>query len=97
LISLDGFAASYLRRNLSQSLEAFAECGTQAEFIYPSFPSKTFPNHYTIVTGLYPESHGIIDNSFQDLLVDEKIAYQRTTKNPKWYNGEPASETSIGR
>ena len=59
ILSFDGFAREYLERRIVKSLEFISECGVKADRVFPSFPSKTFPNHYTMVTGLYPESHGI--------------------------------------
>lgn len=50
LISLDGFRADYLDRGRNPSLERLAQCGVHAPFMRPVFPTKTFPNHYTIVT-----------------------------------------------
>lgn len=76
ILSFDGFAKEYLERRIVKSLELIAECGVKADRVYPSFPSKTFPNHYTMVTGLYPESHGISElkihlksNSFFQLTI----------------------------
>ncbi|KAK5970093.1 hypothetical protein GCK32_018181, partial [Trichostrongylus colubriformis] len=59
ILSMDGFARDYLDRYTLQSLSFISTCGATAERVYPPFPSKTFPSHYTMVTGLYPESHGI--------------------------------------
>ena len=59
LISLDGFRWDYIQRPEAIRLRALAARGVLAERLVPSFPSKTFPNHITLVTGLYPEHHGI--------------------------------------
>ncbi|MCJ1409010.1 ectonucleotide pyrophosphatase phosphodiesterase [Ptychographa xylographoides] len=66
LISLDGFRADFLNRNLTPTLNSFIAEGVSPKYMLPSFPSITFPNHYTLVTGLYPESHGIVSNTFWD-------------------------------
>ncbi len=66
LISLDGFRWDYLNRGLSPELSSIAEEGVKAISLKPQFPSMTFPNHYSIITGLIPEKHGIIANSFQN-------------------------------
>ena len=66
LISIDGFRADYLDRGLSPNLSALAADGVRAERMIPAFPSVTFPNHYTLVTGLYPDRHGIVNNTFED-------------------------------
>lgn len=66
LISIDGFRADYLDRGVTPTLKALADGGARAERMLPSFPSLTFPNHYTLVTGLVPDHHGIVNNSFED-------------------------------
>jgi len=59
----------------------------------PSFPTLTFPNHYTIVTGLYPSNHGIVANTFYDPDLGDDFNYAIPAKswNPKWWGGEPVS------
>ena len=67
LVSLDGFRWDYAKRDGATHLLALGKQGVWApEGMIPSFPSLTFPNHYTIVTGLYPEHHGLVANSFYD-------------------------------
>src|SRR5215813_15466520 len=66
LISLDGFRADYIDRGLTPTLAALAADGVHAKAMKPSFPTLTFPNHYTLVTGLYPDHHGIVANRFTD-------------------------------
>lgn len=66
LVSIDGFRADYLDRGVSPTLKRLAETGVRAEAMRPSFPSLTFPNHYTLVTGLRPDRHGIVNNSMED-------------------------------
>src|SRR6201996_2892281 len=65
LVSIDGFRADYLARGITPNLSALAAGGVQAA-MRPSFPSLTFPNHYTLVTGLYPDHHGIVENTMED-------------------------------
>ncbi|MEL7728485.1 ectonucleotide pyrophosphatase/phosphodiesterase [Citromicrobium bathyomarinum] len=65
LISIDGFAPRYLDRGITPNLSALAERGATAPMT-PSFPTKTFPNHYTLVTGLRPDHHGIVSNNMLD-------------------------------
>lgn len=62
----------------------------------PSFPSVTFPNHYTIVTGLYPESHGVVGNSFWDPKFQETFYYtkQEISMQSKWWDAEPLWTTA---
>ncbi|HZZ30636.1 MAG TPA: ectonucleotide pyrophosphatase/phosphodiesterase [Phenylobacterium sp.] len=66
LVSIDGFRADYLQRGKTPALAAMAADGVRATAMRPSFPSITFPNHYTLVTGLRPDRHGIVDNSMED-------------------------------
>jgi len=66
LISIDGYRADYLDRGHSPVLAALAADGVRAKGLRPVFPSLTFPNHYTIVTGLYPDEHGIVNNTMHD-------------------------------
>uniref|UniRef100_A0AC35GVL6 Uncharacterized protein n=1 Tax=Panagrolaimus sp. PS1159 TaxID=55785 RepID=A0AC35GVL6_9BILA len=89
VISLDGFAREYLDRKLVPSLDLLAKCGARADFVYPSYPSKTFPNHYTIATGLYPEAHGIVDNAAYDPNISPILEDMKKTKFPQFFGGEP--------
>ncbi|CAD5250642.1 MULTISPECIES: ectonucleotide pyrophosphatase/phosphodiesterase [unclassified Imperialibacter] len=66
LISFDGFRHDYVNTFQPPHFLEFIEEGTAAKAMIPSFPSKTFPNHYTIVTGMYPGHHGLVDNTFYD-------------------------------
>ena len=66
LVSIDGYRYDYLDRGLSPTLAALAQDGVHAEGMQPSFPSLTFPNHYTLVTGLRPDHHGIVHNTMED-------------------------------
>jgi predicted AlkP superfamily pyrophosphatase or phosphodiesterase len=90
LISLDGFRADYLDRPAAVRLRALAARGVRAERLVPAFPSKTFPNHYTIVTGLYPGEHGIVANVVRD--PELGLFSNRDTLaqwEPRWWGGEP--------
>jgi len=66
LISIDAYRADYINRGLSPTLAMLARDGVQADSMQPSFPSLTFPNHYTLVTGLRPDHHGIVNNTMVD-------------------------------
>ncbi|KQN98564.1 hypothetical protein ASF01_12195 [Stenotrophomonas sp. Leaf70] len=66
LVSIDGFRNDYLERGLTPALSALARDGVRAEYMRPSYPSITFPNHYTLVTGLRPDHHGVIANFMTD-------------------------------
>jgi predicted AlkP superfamily pyrophosphatase or phosphodiesterase len=91
LISIDGFRADYFQRGLTPNLAALAADGVRAQAMKPSFPSLTFPNHYTIVTGLYPDHHGIVNNRFTDPVTGAKFVYkeQASISDPHWWGGEP--------
>lgn len=90
LIALDGFRADYVDRPGAERLRELAARGVRAERMIPSFPSKTFPNHYTLVTGLTPEHHGIIANVIRDpQLGTFRIADTLAIWEPRWWGGEP--------
>ncbi|KAL2150298.1 hypothetical protein VTH82DRAFT_7974 [Thermothelomyces myriococcoides] len=91
IISLDGFRADFLNQGLTPTLNALVKEGISPLYMLPSFPSVTFPNHYTIATGLYPESHGVVGNSFWDPMLQEEFYYTDPSRSmdPKWWKGEP--------
>ena len=91
LVSLDGFRPDYLERYDAPNLLALAERGVRAEAMVPSFPTKTFPNHYTLVTGLYPEHHGIVANRFYDPELDATFSLRdrKDAHQARWWGGEP--------
>lgn len=84
-VSIDGFRTDYLDRGYSPTLSRLAETGVRAS-MRPSFPSVTFPNHYTLVTGKRPNRHGIVNNTFEDprfpmlFSMDAKVAF-----DPRWW------------
>ncbi len=85
LISIDGFRWDYLNRGVSPNLSALAAAGVRAERMLPSFPSITFPNHYTLVTGLYPDHHGVISNSFEDAAAPGGV-FHMSSKDEAWWD-----------
>lgn len=91
IISLDGFRADFLQRGLTPRLSAFIKEGVSPKYMLPSFPSVTFPNHYTLATGLYPESHGVVSNTFWDPDLQAEFHYTDPARSldPKWWGGEP--------
>ncbi|MBS0570523.1 MAG: alkaline phosphatase family protein [Proteobacteria bacterium] len=91
LISIDGYRADYITRGLSPNLATLASKGVRAEAMKPAFPTLTFPNHYTIVTGLYPDHHGIVNNRFTDPVTGANFVYkqQADISDPHWWGGEP--------
>ena len=97
LISLDGFRWDYQDRTDTPHLDYLSENGVRAESFIPVFPTKTFPNHLSVVTGCYPENHGIISNSMYDAEWD---AYYYIGENSapvaesRWYEREPVWVTA---
>jgi alkaline phosphatase D len=92
LVSLDGFRWDYAKRDHAVHLLLLAKQGVSApEGMMPSYPSLTFPNHFTIVTGLYPEHHGIVANRFLDPTRDARYSYTdpQTVTDGSWYSGIP--------
>lgn len=91
LISLDGFRYDYVERFQPPNISRFIEGGTAAKGLIPSFPSKTFPNHYTIATGMKPEHHGIVDNNFYNPAkgVQYSISNRDIVTDGTWYGGTP--------
>ena len=91
MLSLDGFRADYLQRGYSPNLARVANAGLRSDGLVPVFPSSTFTNHYSIVTGLYPGRHGIIGNTFYDRARSEmyRMTKRTSVEDGQWYLGEP--------
>src|SRR5471030_1819651 len=69
LVSIDGMRPDYLERGVTPNLNRLAADGARAVAMRPSFPSITFQNHYTLVTGLRPDHHGVVDNNMEDAAI----------------------------
>jgi predicted AlkP superfamily pyrophosphatase or phosphodiesterase len=97
LISIDGFRWDYLDSLPLPNLHALAREGVRARWMVPAFPTQTFPNHYTIVTGLYPAHHGIVNNTFVDPADGARFRYTDsvTVGQSRWWGGEPVWVTAI--
>jgi predicted AlkP superfamily pyrophosphatase or phosphodiesterase len=92
LVSLDGFRYDYPRKYSAPNISAMATRGSSApDGMIPAYPSVTFPNHYTLVTGLYPEHHGIVGNSFYDPQRKQIYSYHDPAAevDGTWYGGTP--------
>lgn len=90
LVSIDGFRADYLDRGLAPKLRQWANEGVRAQWMTPSYPSLTFPNHYTLVTGLRPDRHGIVHNTMWDeALGGFALSRREAVGNAAWWQGEP--------
>lgn len=90
LIGIDGFRPDYLALPEARTLRALAERGGRALAMQPSYPSLTFPNHYTLVTGLHPDRHGIVNNSMRDPALGTFAMHLRAAvAEGRWWGGEP--------
>ncbi|XP_074841730.1 autotaxin isoform X2 [Carettochelys insculpta] len=98
IFSVDGFRASYMKKGskVMPNIEKLRSCGTHSPYMRPVYPTKTFPNLYTLATGLYPESHGIVGNSMYDPVFDASFSLRGREKfNHRWWGGQPIWITSI--
>jgi predicted AlkP superfamily pyrophosphatase or phosphodiesterase len=96
LISIDAYRADYIQRGLSPTLQMLADHGVRAQSMQPSFPSLTFPNHYTIVTGLRPDHHGIVNNRMYDPNLGRfALGHSKAVDDGRWWSeGTPIWETA---
>ncbi len=99
LVSMDAFRWDYCALHPAETrhLRELARDGVSARELIPVFPSNTFPNHYSIVTGLYPAHHGIINNVMFDPMLGEFFHYNQPASSTKsqWWSGEPIWVTAI--
>ena len=91
LVSLDGFRWDYVERFKPPHLTNFINNGVKATSLLSSFPSKTFPNHYSIATGMYPDKHGLIGNSYYNYKKEAiySIGNRAVVEDGTFYNGTP--------
>jgi len=96
LVSMDAFRWDYNKIYKTPNLDRLAKDGVRAGRLIPSFPTVTFPNHYTIATGLYPDHHGLVNNSFPapELGLYYRIGDRTAVENPAFYGGEPIWKTA---
>ncbi|XP_056157503.1 bis(5'-adenosyl)-triphosphatase enpp4 isoform X2 [Lampris incognitus] len=95
LVSFDGFRADYLQRFPMPNLKLLYSQGVLVEQLTNVFITKTFPNHYSLVTGLYAESHGILSSSMYDPVTDKNFSTSHDT-DPFWWNqAEPLWITAL--
>lgn len=96
MLSIDGFRWDYTQYANTPVLDSLAKVGVMAEALIPSFPTKTFPNHYTMATGLYPDHHGIVLNSFyaDDVKMDYNKKDKSSVADSSFYSGEPIWTTA---
>lgn len=90
-ISADGFRYDYAKKFNAQNLIQLANQGVEAKSMFPAFPSITFPNHYTLATGLYPAHHGLVGNNIYDSKFKERYSLRnnKAVRDAKWYGGIP--------
>ena len=87
LISIDAYRADYIDRGLSPTLAMLARDGVHAASMQPSFPSLTFPNHYTLVTGLRPDHHGIVNNTMVDPALGKfSLSNRKAVSDGRWWD-----------
>ncbi|MBO9632009.1 MAG: alkaline phosphatase family protein [Chitinophagaceae bacterium] len=90
LISADGFRYDYIEKFNALNLKRLSSGGVRANSMIPAFPSLTFPNHYTLATGMYPAHHGLVDNTFLDPKLQRRYSISSKEVNDSaWYGGEP--------
>lgn len=91
LISLDGFRYDYLDKYAAKNLSQLTLEGVRAKWMTSVFPTLTFPNHYAIVTGLYPENSGIVNNTMYDPVFKAtfSLGNRAEVQNSRWWQGEP--------
>lgn len=91
LVSLDGFRYDYMDLFETPNLQRVATAGVRADALIPVFPVKTFPNHYSIATGMYADSHGIVGNQFFDPErgASYSLGDRAAVEDGSWYGGEP--------
>ena len=98
LISVDGLRPDYLTRGVTPNINALAAGGVRAKAMRPSFPSLTFPNHYTIVTGKRPDHHGIVNNNMEDARIPEMkfaLSNRAAVEDRRWWDeAEPVWVTA---
>jgi predicted AlkP superfamily pyrophosphatase or phosphodiesterase len=88
LVSIDGYRADYLDRGHSAALAALASDGVRAKGMRPVYPSLTYPNHYTLVTGLYPDQHGMVNNTMHDPILGSFSPPNRAANTDgRWWDG----------
>lgn len=91
VLSMDAFRWDYTNMTSTPTLDSITQVGVKASSLKPTFPSLTFPNHYSLATGLYPDNHGIVSNNFYDKTMDAtySIGNRKAVENGAFYDGEP--------
>ena len=95
ILSMDAFRWDLAARSHTPTLDSLARVGTYAE-VFPVYPSNTFPSHYAMATGLHPDHHGVVNNSFFDKMQGRKLSVfdAEDVKTPGFWGGEPIWNTA---
>lgn len=89
LVSVDGLRATTVGTGIMPTVDAIAASGVHAAWLTPSYPTQTFPNHYTLVTGLRPDHHGIVHNDMHDAVLGTFVSKRSSARDGRWWGGEP--------
>ncbi len=89
LIAIDGFRYDYFEKYRPTTINSIAASGVRAKWMTPAFPTKTFPNFYTVATGLYPANHGLVENNVWDFGTVFSMSKREEVENSRWWLGEP--------
>ena len=89
LVSVDGLRATTIGTGIMPTVDVIAASGVHAAWLTPSYPTQTFPNHYTLVTGLRPDHHGIVLNNMRDAVLGKFVSKSETARDGRWWGGEP--------
>lgn len=87
VVSYDGFRHDYLQRVKTETLDSLRRNGVTVPYMQPVFPTKTFPNHQSIATGVFAETHGIVDNTLYDRAHSK--TFSGFTDDPGFWNYHP--------
>jgi predicted AlkP superfamily pyrophosphatase or phosphodiesterase len=97
LVSIDALRADALGSGNMPALDAIAANGVRARWMKPSYPTLTFPNHYTLVTGLRPDHHGVVHNQMRDAKLGSFVSKRYETLDPRWWSGGEPLWTTMQR
>ena len=91
LIGIDALGWDFAAHTDTPALDRLRNAGATTERLIPSFPTKTFPNFYTLATGLFPGHHGLIANNIFDPEMPTRFALsdRAAVGDGRWYGGEP--------
>jgi len=89
LISIDGFRHDYIEKHDAKNIAELAKSGVRSKGLVPVYPSKTFPNHLSIITGRYPTNHGLVDNNFYDTERQQKYSMGDGLEDSSWITALP--------